>query len=176
MRSLPAFILGACLFSAPALAGSNATQLLGVVPGQPSPFRIEPFTPASPFGIFRIPTASPELARVFTDIEFMVLSSNGHVAGVGARRAYPTAETCNNARAKVQALLKDAFGQKYSGPDPRWQFQSADGGITAGALCERAAGSPYPVLVMDITHTATNGEILKYFNRVPARHATEKAR
>jgi hypothetical protein len=157
-------------------AAGDISALLGLVPGERAPFVIKPFSPGTPFGVLRLPTPSPRLAQIFFDLEFMVLNESGRVVGVGAKRAFPGKQQCDDAQRTVRTLLAQAFGAKYPGPDPRWQYQSDDGAITAGAYCSFSDGTPYPVLQMDITHTKTNDDVLKHFRKVPANPAVERTR
>jgi len=145
-------------------------NLLGVVPGQPSSVRS--MSSGAPFEILRLPTPSPQLAKIYADLEFMVLKSSGRVVGVGSLRAYPSKAACEEASTAVRKLLVPVFPGAYTGRDPRWQFQSADGGTTAGTFCEDAAA--YPVLRLDVTHTKTNEALLTHFKQSPANSTVER--
>ncbi len=170
MRRALSFITVACLVVPHiAAADSGAKSLLAVVPDEKSP--IQGKSMGAPFYIHRMPTSNTSLKSIFPDLEVFVLKSNGRVAGVGSKRAYETPERCSKSETEVRKLLSKAFPSTYSGPDPRWQYQSSDGAITAGALCSKYVGNPYPELRMDITHTATNNEVLKHFERVPANQS-----
>lgn len=167
MKEISAIVLLLLVASGSMAVAADTKSLIGVIPGERTPFAIKPFTPVSPFGIFRLPTPTGRLAQVFPDLEFMVLSKSGRVAGAGAKRAYPDKRKCEEAQQIVRPLLAEVFGAKYSGPDPRWQYQSRDGEITAGVYCSSSSGTPFPVLEMDITHTRTNNEMLEGFKRIP---------
>jgi hypothetical protein len=162
-----------CLTSNVSASPKDAERLFGLTPGKQPPFAIEPFAPGTPFAIFRLPTQSQNLKRIFFDLEFMVSNQSKRIGGLGAKRAYQGKLECESAQREVRDLLAKAFPNKYLESDPRWQFISEDGAITAGAYCSISSGTPYPVLEMDVTHTETNDEILKHFKRVPARSSTK---
>jgi hypothetical protein len=151
-------LLALLLLSSGALA-ADVAALLGVVPGEKSKWRGKSF--GGPFEIIRLPTADSRIRAIFLDEEVMIVRGSEKVVGVGAERAYSTELECTSAESTIRALLSDAFPSKYKGEDFRWQYQSADGEITAGAVCMKI--SPFPVLKLDVTHTKTNEEILRYF-------------
>ena len=134
-------------------------NVLGVTPGEVS--KIKGASTGGPFEILRIPTKDNALSSIYPDLEVMISRESRKVVGVGAKRAYSDALICNKAQEEVRVILKRLFHEGYEGYDHRWQYQSKALGITAGAVCENS--SPYPVLRLDVTHTATNDEILKHF-------------
>jgi hypothetical protein len=141
---------------------SNATsinELLGTVPGERS--EIKGKSVGGTFEILRIPTVSNQLKKVYPDLEVMISRESRKVVGIGSMRAYSTVSECKQAKDQVQSLLNQVFPDSYKGNDPRWQYQSSDGNITAGAMC--SGSHPYPVLRLDVTHTSTNNEILMHF-------------
>jgi hypothetical protein len=157
MRDVTA-VLALLLLSSGALA-ADVTGLLGVVPGEKSTWRGKSF--GGPFEIIHLPTADSRMKAIFPDEEVMIVRGSDKVVGVGAERAYSTERECTSAESAVRALLSGAFPSKYQGEDFRWQYQSADGEITAGAVCMKI--SPFPVLKLDVTHTKTSEEILRHF-------------
>ena len=138
---------------------SEIENVLGVTPGEVS--KIKGTSTGGPFEIFRIPTKDSALSSIYPDLEVMISRDSKKIIGVGSKRAYFSTQMCKEAQDKVRVVLKKIFSESYEGHDPRWQYQSKALGITAGAVCENSL--PYPVLRLDVTHTATNNEILKHF-------------
>lgn len=151
-------ILSLLVISVP-VGATGVVELLGAMPGEKS--KIEGKSVGGPFEILRIPTVSTQLQKVYPDLEVMISRESRKVVGVGSKRAYPSSAECKEAQDQVQQLLSEVFPEPYDGSDPRWQYQSSDGNITAGAIC--SGSFPYPVLRLDVTHTATNNEILRHF-------------
>jgi len=117
-------------------------QLLPVVPGEVT--AIQGNSVGGPFEIFRIPTSNTTLSVIYPDLVVMISRDSKKVIGVGAKRAFNSESECEIAEQQVREILSKAFLSKYNGLDPRWQFQTPDESITAGALCSGAM--PYPVL------------------------------
>lgn len=147
------------IFFASTCIATELRELIGVMPGEVS--KIEGRSTGGPFEILRIPTPASTLAAIFPDIEVMISRESKRVVGVSANRAFSSKEECTSLQNQVRAALSKAFSSKYSGQDIRWQYKTADSGITAGALCSGTI--PYPVLRLDITHTQTSDEILRHF-------------
>ena len=135
------------------------SEVIGVIPGEIS--RIEGVNIGAPFEILRIPTPNSKLSKIYPDLEVMISAESKRIVGVSAKRAFQSKTECHNSQTTVRNTLSKAFSSKYTGRDPRWQYQPPDASITAGALCSIA--KPYPVLRLDITHTQTNDEILRHF-------------
>ena len=138
---------------------SEIKSLLGVTPGEISKFQGNNI--GAPFTTLRLPTVNSSLLEVYPDLKVMITIDTKKIVGVSAERAFDSLANCDSAQNKVRKLLTKAFSSKYTGNDFRWQYQTPDASITAGALC--SGSNPYPVLRLDITHTKTNKEILKHF-------------
>ena len=138
---------------------SEIQNILGVVPGEIS--TIKGKSTGGPIEILRMPTPDKDLSNIYPDLEIMISRENRKVIGVGSKRAYSVLRECEDVQEEVRGILKAIFPGIYKGNDPRWQYESEEKGITAGVTCE--SSSPYPVLRLDVTHTATNEEILKLF-------------
>lgn len=141
------------------VGATGVVELLGAVPGEKSNFEVK--SVGGPFEILRIPTVSTQLQKIYPDLEVMISRESRKVVGVGSKRAYPSSAECKEAQDQVQKILSEVFPKTFEGNDPRWQYQASDGTITAGAIC--SGSFPYPVLRLDVTHTATNNEILRHF-------------
>ena len=142
-----------------ASVASEVEDLIKVTPGTVS--EISGKSVGGPFEFLRVPTPSHELSIVFPDLEVMISREGKTIIGVSAKRAFLSKSDCEKSQGLVRKVLSNAFSSTYSGSDPRWQFQTSDSSITAGALCSGA--KPYPVLRLDVTHTETNNEIMKRF-------------
>ncbi len=150
------------LYSPLTMAQTEIWKLLGTVPGSES--EIAASNPGVPFYNYRIPIAGGALQTVFHDIEVFALASNNRIVSVAAKRAFESSQHCEKAREVWINAFSPIFFTKYTGTDPRWQYQSANNEMTAGVSCRLIQGSPYPELRVNITHTKTNQELLQSFN------------
>lgn len=155
-RNAAGAIAGAALMLSSALG--HAENALFVIPFGGEPGARIPHAydyGATPFSTgtyaMRIPNVDTDVSAVFTDTELSIDAKTKAVTRVHAERAYRALGDCELARKSLLPKLGKALPTPYAGTDPRWQYQSPDGGEVGGAYCRAERYLPYPVLILDLT-------------------------
>jgi hypothetical protein len=99
----------------------------------------------------RVPSVDTAVQSVFPDVELTIDATTKTVLRSHAERAYRALTECTAALQTVQPKLAVALPQPYTGTDPAWQAQSADGKVIGGAYCRTERYLPFPILILDLT-------------------------
>ena len=146
MNKVIGFLLMSITFTAQA---TDEHTLFGIKIGEKAPAGfIERVTSGSPFLIVAVPTAKT-MQNALPDVNVFIFNDSHVVAGLRGDRAFHESASCETAKALVHEQLRMAYPVKYSGSDQKYQFQSKDGKILAGAVCTSIG--PFPRLTLEVT-------------------------
>jgi hypothetical protein len=140
------------------MAGAHAENGLFVLPfggepGAPLPHAYDYGKPPMQEGAYliRVPSVTPEVATVFSDVELTIDAATKTVLHSRAKRAYRSLTECTAALNVVLPKLRLALPDTYSGANPQWQHQSADGTRVGGIYCHQERHLPFPILTLELT-------------------------
>ena len=157
MKKILLFSVAALLASA-SMAG-DVSQLFGIVPGQRIETLKRPY-PEGGFPSFRVPTADPELRKVFHDAGVTVLPPNIAVS-LSSGRAFASLEECFSRLRDVKNVVAGLFPEK---PIPPWDGLSKDKALGLSLLCTGSMEAPYFELRLAITHIDAAKRFRKMLN------------
>lgn len=137
------------------VAAENAlfTIPFGSEPGQPLAHAYDYGAPPLAEGRYtmRVPSVDPVMMAHLPDVELTIEAAGKMVQRSYAARAYRALGDCTKARDAIAEKIAKVLPAPYTGSDTRYQFQSADGRVVGGVICEQARHLPFPILVMELT-------------------------
>lgn len=157
MKFQPGFagVLLGLLLQTPGAGAENAlfTIPFGSEPGQPLAHAYDYGAPPLAQGLYtmRVPSVDPVMMAHLPDVELTIEAAGRIVQRSHAARAYRALGDCTKARDEIAEKIAKVLPAPYAGSDPRYQYQSADGRVIGGVVCEHARYLPFPTLVMELT-------------------------
>jgi hypothetical protein len=140
----------------------SETDLFGVQIGQRAPDRIvEGRSTSSAFLLVAVPLKTKALQEALHNVNVFIFPKNKIVAGLRSDRVFSTRDECDKAKLTIESELRNAYPKTYSGPDRRYQFESKDGKVVAGVICENT--TPFPRLALEVTNPQLEAELMSTF-------------
>lgn len=136
-------------------AADNALFIIpfGAEPGAPLTHAYDYGVPPVKEGPYtmRVPSVDSIIMPIFADVELTIEAPHKTAKRSHAERAYRELSECTKASKVIQGKLNAALPGTYTGSDPAYQFQSADGHVIGGAYCKVERYLPNPILIFDLT-------------------------
>ena len=127
----------------------------GADPGAPLPYayRYGKFPDGTGTITMRVPLVDQKLAPLLQDMGISYDTARDIVTRLHQERAYKSVGDCDVVRKVLEERIAAVMPTPYTGPDPVWQHQTADGRAVGGVRCQVERFYPYPVLVFDLSET-----------------------
>lgn len=141
-------------------------DIFGVQIGHKSPDRIvEGRATNSSFLLVAVPLKSKPFQDAMHNVNVFIFPKNKIVAALRGDRVFSTRDECDRARLTIESELKKAYPKAYSGLDRRFRFESKDGKVVAGVICENTI--PFPRLILEVNNPQLEAELMGTFRATP---------